>query len=282
VSVILEARGIEKHFTVGWPFPRGLVPTSAQRRRVHALRGVSLRAEAGEITGIIGPNGAGKTTLLRVLADILEPDAGWVAICGQRRTKTTHDFRRRIGYVSSDERNSFWRLTGRQNLAFFAALYGVRRAEADRQISATLSWFGLSDTANRPFRDYSSGTRKKFALARALIHRPNVVLMDEVTNSLDPASADAVKALMRQYVSAEPDRAVLWSTHRLEEVGEICDKVVSVNDGRFGFLGSTREFIAAQAASDAFSSGSGRRPRRWDLCQPLTASSREETSDAAR
>ena len=232
MTEVLETQGLTKHFAVAAPLHRQLLRPLRDHNVIRALDDVSLCIESGEILGLIGPNGAGKTTLMRVLADVMEPDAGSVRIAGQRMARGRHDLRRQIGYVSSDERSFFWRLTGRQNLSFFASLYGVSQVNARRRIGDILDLFKLCDKAEHPFRDYSSGTRKKFALARALIHTPRVILLDEITNSLDPPSAESVKRLVREYVSAREGRVGLWSTHRHEEIGEICDRVIAMDNGR--------------------------------------------------
>jgi len=152
-----------------------------------------------------------------------------------------HHLRKKVGYVSSDDRSFFWRLTGRQNLDFFSRLYGVPRSQAGQRISDLLELFGLEKKANELFRDYSTGTRKKFALIRALVHQPSVILLDEVTNSLDGPSTAYVKEMVREYVSARADCSGVWSTHRLEEIYEICDKVVVIEEGNMEFFGPAED-----------------------------------------
>jgi ABC-2 type transport system ATP-binding protein len=239
---LLDAQTIEKYFPLRRPLREHVMSPWARSKRVCALNGISLRIEPGEIVGIVGPNGAGKTTLLRVLANVLEPDGGSVTICGKRMTSHSHEIRRHIGYVSSDERSFFWRLTGRRNLAFFALLYGVPPGESGRRITTLLDCLGLGEKADCPFHSYSSGMRKRLALARALIHEPRVLLLDELTNSLDPQASSDVKVLVREYVSDGQGRTALWSTHRLEEIREICDRTIAINRGVVEFSGSTREF----------------------------------------
>jgi len=240
-SVIIDARDLKKHFVMERSLHRQVLAPFAAKKMICALKGVSFSLKSGEILGVVGPNGAGKTTLLRILADLLEPNSGWVALCGQRLTKGRCHLRSKIGYVSSDERSFFWRLTGKQNLKFFSCLYGVSRSEARNRIRAMLDMFALEEKANQLFRDYSTGIRKRFALARALIHQPNVLLLDEVTNSLDPPSAQSVKSLVREYISSRNGCCGVWSTHRLEEIDEICDKVLIINKGRAKIFDSVSE-----------------------------------------
>ncbi|HUW18901.1 MAG TPA: ABC transporter ATP-binding protein [Sedimentisphaerales bacterium] len=238
---VVEVQDLEKYFEVVRPLYMRFLSPFASKERIRAVRAVSFAVGSGEILGVVGPNGAGKTTLLRILADLLEPDGGWVKLCGQRLSKSKCEFRSTIGYVSSDERSFFWRLSGRQNLEFFSRLYGMSRSEARGRITEMLEKFGLTKKADQLFRDYSAGTRKKFALIRALVYQPKVILLDEVTNSLDPPSARSVKSLAREYVSSGDGRAGVWSTHRLEEVGEICDKALVINRGAVKFFGSVNE-----------------------------------------
>ena len=240
-SVVVQAQDIEKHFVVARSLYGHVLFPLAAKKTIYALKGVSFNISSGEILGIVGPNGAGKTTLLRILANLLEADSGWVKLSGQE-LNSDPNVRTNIGYVSSDERSFFWRLTGRQNLEFFARLYGVSRFAADRRIEKLMSMFAVEEKANQLFRDYSTGTRKKFALARALIHQPKVLLLDEVTNSLDSNSARNTKSLVRGYVSTEHSRVGVWSTHRFEEIGEICDKVLVIDKGCVRFFGNANDF----------------------------------------
>lgn len=237
---IVEAADLKKYFAVDRSLYEQVLAPFAPKKVVRALEGVTFDIGSGEILGIVGPNGAGKTTLLRILANLLEADRGRVKLCGQELNNKCH-VRAHIGYVSCDERSFFWRLSGKQNLEFFAGLYGLGQQLARKRIAQLLDKFGLEEKAAELFRDYSTGTRKKFALARALIHQPRVLLLDEVTNSLDVPSAQSVKALVREYASVQPGRAAVWSTHRFEEIGEICDKVLVISEGRMKFFGTIND-----------------------------------------
>jgi ABC-2 type transport system ATP-binding protein len=258
---VLIAAGLGKTFTAGRPLHKWVLSPFATPRRVVALTDVSFRLRAGSILGIVGPNGAGKTTLLRILADLLEADRGSVTICGERLALHRPHLRGMIGYVSSDERSFFWRLSGRQNLKFFACLYGVPRGAAARKIDILLEKVQLSHKAEDLFRDYSAGMRKKLALARAMLHEPIVLLLDEVTNSLDPPSAQNIKSMVRKYVSAGPVRAAMWSTHRLEELDELCDDVLLMDGGHLKYAGAASGLLermqdgAAGHHADPASSG---------------------------
>ncbi len=243
---VVEVRNLSKWFPHRPARGRRSLAPRLGVERFYALRDVSLAVAPGEILGVAGPNGAGKTTLLRLIADLLEAQTGSIWLGGCEQAALGHLARRNIGYVSNDERSFFWRLTGRQNLEFFGCLYGLSRTQVRRRSDDLLEDFGLREQAGRLFRDYSSGTRKKLAILRALLHEPPLVLLDEATNSLDPPSAQRVKSLVRDYVSGGAARAAIWSTHRLEEIGEICDNVLVINQGCVEYLGPARAAGAAR------------------------------------
>ena len=240
--MVLEAVNLKKTYLRDLPLCKQILLPFSRKQRVKALNSVSICIKSGQILGVAGPNGAGKTTLLRILADILQADGGTVSICGQMLNKNSFRIRSRIGYVSSDERSFFWRLTGRENLEFFARLYGLSAGHAKRRTAILINQFGFENKADQLFRDYSSGMRKKGSVIRALLHEPGLLLLDEVTNSLDPGSAKMVKEMVRRYVSGRKKRAAIWSTHRLEEISQICDKVVMIDSGRIISGGPVEDF----------------------------------------
>jgi len=239
---IIEVKDLRKYFVIDRSLRQQITKPFGARKKVCSLKEVSFSIQAGEILGVVGPNGAGKTTLLRILADLLEPDSGCIKFCGNILDNKVPYPRGKIGYVSSDERSFFWRLSGRENLEFFAALYGMPAKQIRQRTSEMLQTFDLETKADQLFRDYSTGTRKKFAVIRALLHCPPILFLDEVTNSLDPESSKTVKALIREYVSSQKNRVAAWSTHRLEEIAEICDMVLVIAGGQVRFYGRIGDF----------------------------------------
>jgi ABC-2 type transport system ATP-binding protein len=229
---VIEVRNINKSFRVQRPLMSWILSGFSRQKRIQALENVSFTVTGAQILAVAGPNGAGKTTLLRILADLLEPEGGSVRLCGQNMNGDMTQIRRRIGYISSDERSFFWRLSGRQNLEFFASLYRMSRNRTEKKIDEMLELFGLKRKSEQLFRDYSAGTRKKFAIIRGLLHEPQILLLDEVTNSLDRDSASLVKHLIRSYISKNQNRAAVWSTHRMEEIREMCDRLLTIERGR--------------------------------------------------
>lgn len=219
--MVLEVKNISKRF--GGLFSRS--------RRVEALKSVSFSVDEGEITAVLGNNGAGKTTLIKIIANLLQADKGFVRIDGEIM-KSSHSLRRNIGYVSSDERSFFWRLTGKENLEFFGKLYGMKNREIKQGLDELFDLFGFDKYSGKLFRDYSAGMRKKTAVMRAMMHRPKLLLFDEVTNSLDIESCGRLKNVVMDYVKEQSGRAAVWCTHRVEEVGQICDKVLEIRTGK--------------------------------------------------
>ena len=239
---ILETINLTKTYRKELPFYRHIFSPFAKKQQILALDSVSISIEPGKILAVIGPNGAGKTTLLRIIANLLDADCGTVKLFDQILNGASN-LRSNIGYVSNDERSFFWRLTGKQNLEFFAKLYGISNSAAHARIDVLLNWFDLSKKSNEPFSNYSNGTKKKFSIVRALIHQPKILLLDEVTNSLDPISSENVKILVREYVTHQKGICALWSTHRFEEVCEICDKILVLYNGQNKFFGKPFELI---------------------------------------
>jgi len=272
--VIVEVRDLKKHFSVERPLISQFVNPFGKSEQVFALNGLSFRIEAGEVVGLVGPNGAGKTTLLRILADLLEPSGGTVKLCGKDVGKAGFRLRALVGYVPGNERSFFWRLSCRDNLRFFGRLYGLAGREIERRIEELLEMFGFEGEAGRLFRDYSAGMRKKVGVMRSLLHRPEILLLDEVTNSLDPGSSKAVIELVRDYVSRGEGRAALWSTHRLEETAGFCDRIIAIEEGVICYDGSSAGFCGDFLVDTDLSAGSknierGDRSISSDLSWPV-------------
>lgn len=203
------------------------------RRPDHlAVDQVSLRVERGELFGILGQNGAGKTTLIKMLCTALLPSTGSAAVAGYDVVRQARQVRERIGLVSGEERSFYWRLTGRQNLEFFAALHHVSGSVARRRIDDLLGRVGLGDAGDRPFRTYSSGMRQKLAIARGLLNTPQVLFMDEPTRSLDPISAQSMRRFVAEHIIGELGCTVILATHSMAEAEELCDRLALIQAGR--------------------------------------------------
>ena len=229
-----------------------VVKTFGRRGEVRAVDGVSFVAPAGEITGLLGPNGAGKTTLLRVLATLMTPDSGRAAIDGRDVVADRAEVRRRLG-VLSDARGLYPRLTGRENVEYYAALHGIADAERARRVDALVDRLGLAGIADRRAQGYSQGERMKVAIARALVHDPDTILLDEPTNGLDIMSVRALREQLRGLRAA--GRTLLFSSHVMQEVAALCDRIVILGHGRVVATGTADELMAQSGEAtleDAF------------------------------
>ncbi len=197
---------------------------------LQALRGISLEVPWGDIVAVLGPNGAGKSTMLRILGTTVLPDSGRVEVAGHDVVVHPDVARRSLGLVLGEERSWYWRLSGRDNLEFFAALHGLRRSEATARTVELLRAVDLDGVADRRFDRYSSGMKARLSLARALLHEPPVLCLDEPTRTLDPVAAVAFRQLVRN--QADSGRAVLFTTHDLHEAAAVASKVVVIVGGR--------------------------------------------------
>ncbi len=214
---------------------------------VSAVEEVSFRAEDGTITGLLGPNGAGKTTTLRMLYGLVKPDAGAALIDGLPAAGQAVEVRRRMG-VLADARGLYQRLSARENIRFFGELQGMDKTRLEERVSALVHELGLDSLADRPSQGYSQGERMKTALARALVHDPKNVLLDEPTNGLDIMSTRAVRKLIRGL--KDEGRCVLFSSHIMQEVAALCDRVVIIARGRVIAEGTPAELMERTARRD--------------------------------
>jgi sodium transport system ATP-binding protein len=229
-----------------------LAKAFGKRREVQAVRDVSLVAPDGEITGLLGPNGAGKTTLLRMIATLVVPDAGRAEVDGQDVVADRYDVRRRIG-VLSDARGLYPRLTARENVRYYGALHGLAGAPLERRIDALFDTLGLAGIADRRTAGFSQGEKMKVAIARALVHDPRTILLDEPTNGLDIMSVRMLRDELRKLRAQ--GRCLLFSSHVMQEVVALCDRIVVLSHGRVVAEGTAAD-LTAQAATtnleDAF------------------------------
>jgi sodium transport system ATP-binding protein len=219
---------------------------------VRALDGVSFAVRDGRITGLLGPNGAGKTTALRVLYGVLAPDAGRATVDGLDLAREREAAQRRLGALPHAHGLSP-RLTAREHLAFAGRLHGLSGEALDARIDAVSALLDLGPVLGRRTEGFSQGQRLRVALARALVHDPPNVVLDEPTTGLDVAGTRAVRAILRRL--RDEGRCVLLSSHVMQEVAAVCDEVVVVARGRVVATGTPAELMAAtgrETLEDAF------------------------------
>jgi sodium transport system ATP-binding protein len=197
--------------------------------KVVAVSEVSFRADDGQITGLLGPNGAGKTTTLRMLYTLIAPERGTASVDGFDVRQTPLDVQRRIG-VLSDARGLYPRLTSRENIRYYGRLHGLNGAALETQIDALVKLLDMQDIADRRTDGFSTGERLKVAIARALVHNPGNVLLDEPTNGLDVMSTRAMRDFIRRL--RDEGRCVLFTSHVMQEVAALCEHIVVIARGQ--------------------------------------------------
>jgi ABC-type multidrug transport system ATPase subunit len=223
--------GLSKRFERPFPALRRLLKRKGPDV-VDALTDVNLTVHAGEVFGLVGRNGQGKTTLIKSISCLIEPTRGTVRVFGEDSVQNAREVRRKVGLVSADERSFYFRLTGRENLHFFARLYGMDKAQARARIDELAHTFELLPVLERPFQEYSTGNKQRLAIARALLSDPPLLLLDEPTRSLDPISAQGLRAALKRFSQAAPEKTVLITTHNLAEIEELCGRVAILSRGR--------------------------------------------------
>jgi sodium transport system ATP-binding protein len=219
---------------------------------VKAVRGISFEARDGEITGLLGPNGAGKTTTLRMLYSLLPPDQGEIRIDGLDPTRDAMEIKRTLGVVP-DSRGLYTRLTARENIRYYGELHGLGKAEIEQRIEDLTHTLDMGDFIDRRTEGFSQGQRVKVAIARAMVHRPQTVLMDEPSNGLDVMSTRALREYIRSLKSG--GHSVVLSTHIMQEVVALCDRIVIIAKGEVAANGTAEELLQRSGCSsleDAF------------------------------
>jgi ABC-2 type transport system ATP-binding protein len=201
------------------------------RRIFQALNSVNLEVEKGDRIAVLGPNGAGKTTLLKLIGGLLLPSEGEIVVNGHDTLHHNNAARKSVGFVMNEERSFFWRLSGIQNLQFFAALDNLSATEVKERSMQLIRFVGLEDHIDMPVGTYSSGMKQRLALARGLISEPEVLILDEPTRTLDPVACEDLINLIIDRVHKGSGKTLLIATHRLDEVTKLCDKVLTINHG---------------------------------------------------
>jgi len=202
------------------------------------LRGISLEASSGEIFGLLGPNGAGKTTTLRIICTLLTPDAGSVEVLGFDTRAAPEEVRRRVGVVTA-EIGVYARLSARENIVYFAELSGVRDGELDRRVDAVIDRLDMGSFASQRAESLSSGQKQKVAIARAIVHDPEILMFDEPTSNLDVLASREIRDFMVE--SRGRGKSVIFSTHVLHDAERLCDRVTILHQGTVVASGTTAE-----------------------------------------
>jgi sodium transport system ATP-binding protein len=235
---MIEAHNLSKQFEAG---------KGKQKTTVHAVREVSFTAANGQITGLLGPNGAGKTTTMRMLCTLVQPSGGTAQVDGLDCSKQCEAVRNKLG-VLSDARGLYQRLTTRENVRYFGQLQGLRGAQLEARVEQVIAQIGLQSLADRRTEGFSQGERMKVALARALVHNPPNLVLDEPTNGLDIMTIRSLRQLLRELRGQ--GKCILLSTHIMQEVTALADEVVIISQGRTAAQGSVPALLARAQAKD--------------------------------
>ncbi|MBS4015291.1 MAG: ABC transporter ATP-binding protein [Candidatus Latescibacteria bacterium] len=203
-----------------------------RKREIFAVDKASFDIREGELFGLLGPNGAGKTTLVRCIATLLIPNDGSIKILGKDIFEHSLYCRKQIGLLTSGERTLYWKLSARENLKFFAALYGLDNKERDKRIDYLIELLDLKDVQNERVEKYSSGMKQKISLARALMHDPKVLLLDEPTLGLDPQFSRFLRDFIKNTLNRKQKKTILLTTHYMDEADELCQRIAFINRGK--------------------------------------------------
>ncbi|HEX8735202.1 MAG TPA: ABC transporter ATP-binding protein [Pyrinomonadaceae bacterium] len=226
MPVAVRIENLSKTYPPSFPRLKKLLRISV-KSPVEALKNVSFEIETGEIFGLIGRNGAGKTTLTKIIATLVQPSGGRVAVKGFDSVRDEVKVRALIGLATAEERSFYWRLSCEQNMMFFARLYGMQDASARRKIGELFEKLNLNELAKRRFSEISTGNKQRLAVARAMLPAPPILLLDEPTRSLDPLAA----AEMRHLISSLENVSILLTSHNLTEVEQLCRRVAVISRG---------------------------------------------------
>lgn len=200
------------------------------RKEVHAVDGISFDVRPGELFGLLGPNGAGKTTTVKMLTTLLLPSSGSASVLGYDIVKDPDPVRGRIGFIFGGERGLYWRLSGFDNLRYFASLYHVDPEISRNRIPYLLELVGLKDRAQEKVEGYSRGMKQRLHIARTLLHEPEVLFLDEPTIGLDPVGARELRQVIRNL--QQEKKTILLTTHYMFEADALCDRIAVINHGK--------------------------------------------------
>jgi len=209
---------------------RGLFARKEPKAMFTAVNGVDLQIERGEIFGLLGPNGAGKSTTIRMLCTLLEPTRGTAHVNGFDIVKQANDVRRSLGTLLAGERSIYWKLSGRENLEYFAALYHIPVTIARQRVEELIERMELKERANELVEKYSTGMRQRVAIAKALLARPPILLLDEPTLGLDPQAARRLRELIAEL--KQEGHTILLTTHYMEEADQLSDRIGIIDQGK--------------------------------------------------
>lgn len=244
----ISFKSVSKTFTANLDF-RDLISLNFNHQsQVKALDNISFDAHENSLIGILGENGAGKTTLLRLLSGLLTPDKGKISILGLDPRHNSLEIKKRTGLLLNQERSFYWRLTAKENINFFASLYEIDKKTIQERLERLFNVLGIDKTTyEKRFDSLSSGMMKKFSIIRALLHNPDIVMLDEPTKNLDYESSKKFNAFVRDYLVKEQGKTVFYVSHDMNEIETISDKIMFLHKGKLLKFSGISELRARQA-----------------------------------
>jgi len=215
----------------------------SQKRTVAALKDVSFEGNPGEILGMLGPNGAGKTTLIKILSTLLLPTSGEAWINGYHILENENDVRASVGCMLMGERGLYWKLTGRENLEYFGALYHLDLAVRRQRAKEIIALLNLNDICDRPVESYSSGQKMRVAFDKTLVNDASLLILDEPTNTLDVPSAAELRSIVRDL--NDQGKTIIYTTHIMSEAEMLCDRLAIIDYGELLAIGTVVQLKAS-------------------------------------
>jgi ABC-2 type transport system ATP-binding protein len=252
LSHVIETFHLTKRFPQPKSYSEILLRPFQKRTYITAIEDVSIRIRKGELFGILGPNGAGKTTLTKTLCTLVLPTEGTALVNGFDVTKHQKEITRMIGYVVSEERSFYWRLTGRRNLQFFATLNNMSPSQANRKIDELAELTGLNSDMDKRFQNYSSGMKQKLAVARGMLTDPEILLLDEPTRNLDPIATHNVRNFLKNVVGDDAKKTVVIATNDMQEAETLCERIAIFHRGKLRLCGSLGEVKASLGRNERY------------------------------
>jgi len=228
---LIKVEGLEKRFS-----------------KKEVLKNISFSVGKGEVVGLLGENGAGKTTLLRLLSTLLQPTRGTLHVAGFDTVKEQEQVRKKIGVLFGGETGLYQRLTARENIYYFGRLYHMPAKQIENRLMELAEYFSFVSFLDRKVGEFSRGMMQKVAIARSLIHDPEVILLDEPTTGLDVTSAHGVRKLI--FDLKEQGKTVIFSSHIMEEVERLCNRVIMLHNGNILYDGGLAELFAKEGTDD--------------------------------
>jgi ABC-2 type transport system ATP-binding protein len=203
-----------------------------EKEDILAVDHISVKVKKGELFGLLGPNGAGKTTLVKCLATLLIPDEGTATIDGHDIITDPISVRKILGITTGGERTLYWKLSARDNLKYFASLYGLSSKDAEERIDYLLDIMDLKEKQHQRLEKYSTGMRQKVSIARAILHDPKILLLDEPTLGLDPSFSMFLRSFIKNDLNKKEGKTILLTTHYMDEADQLCDRIAFVDKGK--------------------------------------------------